>query len=109
MVLAIIGDGGELSDDTQEVAALVRRVGASVMFTVGDNEYTTEGRTVAAYEESVGALYGPWVDGGAFYPVPGDHDDGDQCGDATAEADLDAYLDYFALPEGPEDETYYDV
>ena len=54
-------------------------------------------------------MYGRWVDGGVFFPVPGDHDYGDRCDDPEASADLDAYLEYFDLPVGPEDETYYDV
>ena len=108
-VLAIVGDAGELNDDTVEVAALVESAGASAVLTVGDNEYVTEGRTVEAYEESVGGVYGRWVDDGAFFPIPGDHDYGDQCSDPDAPADLDAYLEYFDLPVGPEDEAYYDV
>jgi hypothetical protein len=108
-VIAIVGDAGELNDDTLAVAELVARVGARAVFTVGDNEYVTEGRTVEAYEESVGAVYGAWIDEAAFFPVPGDHDYGDQCDDAGAPADLNAYLEYFDLPVGPEDESYYDV
>ncbi len=108
-VLAIVGDAGELNDDTLAVAALVGSVDPAAVFTVGDNEYVTEGRTVEAYEESVGEVYGRWVDGGVFFPVPGDHDYGDRCDDPEASADLDAYLEYFDLPVGPEDETYYDV
>lgn len=108
-VLAIVGDAGELNDDTVEVAALIESAGASTVFTVGDNEYVTEGRTVEAYEESVGGVYGRWIDEGAFFPIPGDHDYGDQCSDPDAPADLHAYLEYFDLPVGPEDETYYDV
>jgi hypothetical protein len=108
-VLAIVGDAGELNDDTLAVAALVGSADPAAVFTVGDNEYVTEGRTVEAYEESVGEVYGRWVDGGAFFPVPGDHDYGDRCDDPEAPADLRAYLEYFDLPVGPEDETYYDV
>jgi hypothetical protein len=108
-VIAIVGDAGELNDDTLAVAALIRSRDAGAVFTVGDNEYTTEGRTVDSFAESVGEVYGPWLDAGAFYPIPGDHDYGDACDDESAPADLDAYLDYFDLPVGPEDETYYDV
>ncbi|MGB7880529.1 MAG: endo alpha-1,4 polygalactosaminidase [Ilumatobacteraceae bacterium] len=108
-VLAIVGDAGELNDDTLAVAALVRSADPTAVFTVGDNEYVAEGRTVDAYEESVGRVYGQWLDGGTFFPIPGDHDYGDQCGAPDAPADLDAYLEYFDLPAGPEDETYYDV
>jgi hypothetical protein len=64
---------------------------------------------VASFEESVGGVYGDWIEAGVFFPIPGDHDYGDQCDDVDAPADLDAYLDYFDLPVGPEDETYYDV
>ena len=109
MVIAIVGDAGERNDDTLAVASLVASTAASAVFTVGDNEYTTEGRTVGAYEESVGEVYGRWVDDGAFFPIPGDHDYGDRCDDPDEPADLDAYLEYFDLPLGPEDETYYDV
>ena len=108
-VLAIVGDAGELNDDTLAVAGLVESADASAVFTVGDNEYVAEGRTVEAYAESVGAVYGRWIDDAAFFPIPGDHDYGDRCDDPDAPADLDAYLDYFDLPVGPEDETYYDV
>lgn len=108
-VLAIVGDAGELNDDTVAVAALVDGWRPDAVFTVGDNEYTTEGRTVASYEESVGGVYGDWIDAGAFFPIPGDHDYGDRCNDLDALADLDAYLEYFDLPVGPDDETYYDV
>jgi tartrate-resistant acid phosphatase type 5 len=106
-VIAIVGDAGERNDDTLAVAELVAR--ARAVFTVGDNEYVTEGRTVEAYEASVGAVYGAWIDEAAFFPVPGDHDYGDQCDDPGAPADLNAYLEYFDLPVGPEDETYYDA
>ncbi len=108
-VLAIVGDAGELNDDTLAVAALVGSADPAAVFTVGDNEYVAEGRTVDAYEESVGGVYGRWLDDRAFFPIPGDHDYGDQCSDPDAPADLDAYLEYFDLPVGPEDETYYDV
>ena len=108
-VLAIVGDAGELNDDTLAVAALVGSADPAAVFTVGDNEYVSEGRTVDAYEESVGRVYGRWLDDGTFFPIPGDHDYGDRCGDPDAPADLDAYLEYFDLPAGPEDETYYDV
>lgn len=108
-VLAVVGDAGELVDETLAVAAVVDARQPDAVLTVGDNEYSTEGRTVAAYEESVGEVYGSWVESGRFFPIPGDHDYGDQCDDDGAAADLDAYLDYFDLPEGPEDETYYDV
>ncbi len=108
-LLAIVGDAGELSDDTAAVAAIAERLDAHAVFTVGDNDYTAEGRTVAAYAESVGEVYGRWLAAGRFYPIPGDHDYGDACDDTNAEADLDAYLEYFDVPVGPEDETYYDV
>lgn len=107
--IAIVGDAGELSDDTVAVADLIAGREIAAVFTVGDNEYTTEGRTLASYEESVGGVYGTWVDAGRFFPIPGDHDYGDACDDEDAPADLDAYLEYFDLPVGPEDETYYDV
>ena len=108
-VIAIVGDAGELNDSTLAVAGVVKAYVAEAVFTVGDNEYTTEGRTVAAYAESVGEVYGRWLDAGIFYPIPGDHDYGDGCDNESADADLDAYLEYFDLPSGPEDETYYDV
>jgi hypothetical protein len=108
-VLAIVGDAGELNDDTLAVAALVESTDPAAVFTVGDNEYVTEGRTVAAYAEAAGGVYGRWIDDGVFFPIPGDHDYGDQCDDAGAPADLNAYVEYFDLPVGPEDETYYDV
>jgi len=109
ILLAIVGDAGELNDDTLGVAALVDTQRPDAVFTVGDNEYTTEGRTVASFEESVGRVYGNWVGADAFYPIPGDHDYGDRCDDPDASADLDAYVEYFELPVGPEDETYYEV
>ena len=108
-VFAVVGDAGELDDDTLAVADLVAAHGAATVLTVGDNDYAAEGRTVESYEESVGAVYGAWVDAGAFFPIPGDHDYGDRCDDPDASADLDAYLEFFDLPTGPEDETYYDV
>jgi len=108
-VLAVVGDAGELADETRAVAALIDPEQVDAVLTVGDNEYSAEGRTVAAYEESVGEVYGAWVESGRFFPVPGDHDYGDRCDDEGADADLDAYLDYFDLPTGPEDETYYDT
>jgi Glycoside-hydrolase family GH114/Calcineurin-like phosphoesterase len=108
-VIAIVGDAGELNDDTLAVARVAGAHAAEAVFTVGDNEYTTEGRSVEAYAESVGDVYGAWLDAGVFYPIPGDHDYGDGCDDENADVDLDAYLEYFELPTGPEDETYYDV
>lgn len=108
-VLAVVGDAGELSDDTLEVAALVAAADPDAVFTVGDNEYTTEGRTVESFEQSVGEVYGRWVESSTFFPIPGDHDYGDACDDPDEAADLDAYLEYFDLPIGPEDETYYDI
>ena len=104
--IAIVGDAGELNDDTVEVAQLIGNREVAAVFTVGDNEYTTEGRTVASFQESVGDVYGPWLAASRFYPIPGDHDYGDAC---DGDADLDAYLEFFDLPVGPEDETYYSV
>lgn len=108
-VLAVVGDAGEFDEATLEVASLVEAAQPAAVFTVGDNEYTTEGRTVESFERSVGDVYGRWVDEGKFFPIPGDHDYGDACTDTDEPADLDAYLEYFDLPTGPEDETYYDV
>jgi len=109
MVVAVVGDAGDLDDNTLAVAALVDAQQADAVLTVGDNEYSEEGRTVDAYAQSVGEVYGPWLASGSFFPIPGDHDYGDQCDDQDADADLDAYLEFFDLPVGPEDETYYDV
>lgn len=66
IVVAIVGDAGERNDDTVAVAELVGAAGA--VFTVGDNENTTEGRTVDAYADSVGGVYGRWVTAGSFPP-----------------------------------------
>ncbi len=108
-VLAVVGDAGDLDDNTLAVAALVDAQQPDAVLTVGDNEYSEEGRTVEAYARSVGEVYGSWVDAGSFFPIPGDHDYGDRCDDEEAEPDLDPYLEFFDLPVGPEDETYYDV
>ena len=96
-VIAIVGDAGELNDDTLEVAALVHERDVEAVFTVGDNEYVTEGRTVEAYDESVGEVYGRWLAAGSFFPIPGDHDYGDRCDDPDAPVDLDAYVSAFEL------------
>lgn len=111
-VFAIIGDYGEYDqdsgdadEDVQAIATLMESWGTDFVLTLGDNEYNHNGASVRDFELSVGQHFQDYLDKNAFFPVPGDHDYGDNCPD---EADLSSYLEFFNLPTGPEDETYYD-
>ena len=123
--LAIIGDSGDTDPSDPEdptnagrVAALVESFAPDFIVSVGDQDYTDgefEG-TFKGLELGIGQYYADYIgdyqgdygDGSPenrFFPVPGDHDYGDDCDNPR----LDDYLAYFALPEGPEDETYYTI
>lgn len=127
-VFAVIGDFGDtlpLSDepDTQEVATLIKSWKPSFITTVGDNDYSdgeyanqTGNARFTGLELGVGQFFHEYIypykgssGSGAstnmFYPIPGDHDYGDDCENPR----LGPYLDYFTLPEGPKDETYYEL
>ena len=119
VVSAAIGDFGDtvdLSDDDTEtlrVAELIKGWNPDFIVTVGDNDYSDaefEG-TFRGLELGVGQYFhefignyqgseGAGASENAFFPVPGDHDYGDDCDDPR----LGDYLDYFTLPEGDEDE-----
>jgi endo-alpha-1,4-polygalactosaminidase (GH114 family) len=127
-VFAIIGDFGDtivLADepDTIQVANLIKSWDPAFIATVGDNDYTdgVHAAGVGAdrftglelgvgqfFHEFIGNYQGSAGSGAAtnqFFPIPGDHDYGDDCDNPR----LDPYLDYFTLPNGPVDETYYDL
>ena len=123
-VIAVIGDSGDTSDladgptSAGEVAALVKSWSPDAIATVGDNDYTDGAfaGTNTGLELGIGQYYADYIGdyrgrygaGSAenrFFPIPGDHDYGDDCDDPR----LGDYLDYFTLPVGETDETYYEV
>lgn len=123
MVFAVIGDSGDTDPSDPEdptnagrVAALVEAFEPDFIISAGDQDYTDgefegsfEGLELGVgqyYHAFIGDYAGEHGEGAAdnrFFPVPGDHDYGDDCDDPR----LGDYLDYFTLPQGPEDETYY--
>lgn len=117
-VFAVIGDYGDEDDDTQLVANMIIDWNPDFVVTVGDNDYsdgayagTNEGLELAVgqyFQEFIGnyrGQHGVGSDRNRFFPVPGDHDWGDNCDNPSA---LDDYLEYFTLPDdGPGGERYY--
>ncbi len=123
LVFAAIGDFGDTTDlddfadtETAKVAALIKSWRPDFIITVGDNDYTDaefEGTNrglelgVGQYfHEFIGNYQGSEGEGAStnnFFPVPGDHDYGDDCDNPR----LADYLEYFTLPAGPVDETFY--
>ena len=119
----VIGDYGDTVDlmdgetNTLLVADLIKSWDPAFIATVGDNDYSDaafEG-TFDGLELGVGQYFheyigdymgdrGPGSDENRFFPIPGDHDYGDDCDNPR----LDDYLAYFTLPVGETDETYYD-
>lgn len=118
IVFAVIGDYGDDDDDTRQVAEMIDGWEPDFIVTVGDNDYsdgvyagTDEGFELAVgqyFHQYIGNYRGQHGVGSAenrFFPVPGDHDWGDNCDDPSA---LDDYLAYFTLPDdGPGGERYY--
>ncbi len=124
LVFASIGDYGDTGDladgetNTLQVAKLVKSWDPDFIVTVGDNDYT-DGEFAGSFTgldlgvgqyfaEYIGDYRGTKGTGAAenrFFPIPGDHDYGDDCDNPR----LGDYLDYFTLPVGETDETYYDV
>ncbi len=127
-VFAVIGDFGDTlplveEPDTLEVATLIKSWNPAFITTVGDNDYSdgiysgnAGSDRFIGLEQGVGQFFHEYIgnyQGGSgagaasnqFYPIPGDHDYGDDCDNPR----LGPYLDYFTLPVGPQDETYYDV
>jgi hypothetical protein len=104
---AVIGDFGDGSKESHEVAALVARLEADFIITVGDNNYPNgEADTI---DENVGQLYHDWIgsykgkygkgsEENRFWPCPGNHDWYSKDG-------LTPYTDYFTLPGN---ERYYE-
>jgi tartrate-resistant acid phosphatase type 5 len=117
-VFAVIGDYGDDDDDTRRVADMFLGWNTDFIVTVGDNDYsdgahagTMEGMELGVgqfFHECIGNYQGTYGAGSAenrFFPVPGDHDWGDNCDNPAA---LDDYLAYFTLPDdGPGGERYY--
>lgn len=127
-VFAVIGDFGDTltldeEPDTLLVADLIKSWDPARIFTVGDNDYSDAefaGDPVPArytgLEMGVGQFFHSYIgdykgSAGAgaagenrFFPIPGDHDYGDDCDDPR----LEPYLEYFTLPVGAVDETYYE-
>lgn len=124
LVFAAIGDFGDTTDlddgetETLRVANLIESWNPAFIITVGDNDYTdaefvgtNRGLELGVgqyFHEYIGDYTGSEGAGSAtnrFFPVPGDHDYGDDCDDPR----LDDYLAYFTLPDDAGDETYYQV
>jgi endo-alpha-1,4-polygalactosaminidase (GH114 family) len=124
LVVGVIGDFGDTSDlaegetDTFRVARLIESWSPDFIATVGDNDYSDKefAGTFRGLELGVGQYFHEWIgnyqgsagpgaDENRFFPIPGDHDYGDDC-DAPH---LDDYLAYFTLPVGEIGETWYDV
>ncbi len=100
VVFAAIGDYGDGSTASGDVANLVDGWTPSFIIAAGDNRYGA-----STFDDVVGRFYcghltdakaGPWCSGGTspandFFPAPGNHDYNDGGG-------LAEYLDYFTLP-----------
>jgi hypothetical protein len=118
IVFAVIGDYGDDDDDTRQVADMIIGWQPDFIVTVGDNDYS-DGAYAGSFEglelgvgqyfaDFIGNYRGEHGAGSAtdrFFPVPGDHDWGDNCDNPSA---LDDYLAYFTLPDdSPGGERYY--
>lgn len=124
LVFAAIGDFGDTVDladddtDTRAVADRIKSWDPAFILTVGDNDYSDAefAGTNRGLELGVGQYFhdyigdytgsaGPGAAENRFFPIPGDHDYGDDCDNPR----LDDYLAYFTLPGVEGDERYYRV
>jgi hypothetical protein len=105
---AVIGDYGVDNGFELAVSNLTRSLNPEFIVTVGDNTYGSQntpdnaiGKYYADYIGNYQGNYGPGSDTNRFFPSLGNHD--------WSDAGLDAYLDYFTLPESSSgNERYYD-
>ncbi len=108
VTFAVIGDYGVNNGYELAVANLVKSLNPDFIVTVGDNTYgsqTTPDKAIGKYySDYIGNYNGAFGDGSAtnrFFPVLGNHD--------WSDAGLQAYLDYFTLPDSSSgNERYYD-
>ncbi len=126
-VVAVIGDFGDTvpigeEPDTLQVADMIKSWQPEFILTVGDNDYSdgmyaneVGAARFTGLELGVGQYFHEYIgsykgtsgngsDTNRFFPIPGDHDYGDDCDNPR----LGPYLDYFTLPVGQVDETYYE-
>jgi hypothetical protein len=95
--IASVGDFGEASVDTRNVADLIKSWNPDLIFTSGDNTYDDTpiddnvGQFYADYIGNYIGEYGPGSSVNRFFPSLGNHDYSDGDG-------LEAYLEYFTLP-----------
>jgi hypothetical protein len=68
-IIATVGDYGSGKREAYGVADMVSREGANAVVTLGDNVYFETG-----FQTLVGALYGDYLEAGAFFPATGNHD-----------------------------------
>jgi len=103
---ALIGDYGSGDQAEADVAALVKSWNPDFIVTVGDNNYPLG--EAATIDDNIGKFYheyiypyvgsfGAGASSNKFFPVLGNHD--------WNTGNIQAYLDYFALPNN---ERYYD-
>lgn len=113
--LAVIGDYGDGSQAEADVAALVKSWSPDAVITTGDNNYpdgraeTIDRQIGRFYSDFIAPYqgeYGTGADVNRFFPTLGNHDWHTTTGTPAVPQ---PYLDYFALPEGPGQERYYDV
>ncbi len=110
---AVIGDYGDGSSNEAAVSDMIDSWDVDFVITLGDNNYSSNFDSTA--DEYIGKDYNQWIypyigsypPGGSsdslnkFFPSPGNHDN-----NGTSDiADLQAYLDFFTLPNN---ERYYD-
>jgi hypothetical protein len=102
---AVIGDYGDAGVARDDVANLVRGWDVDFVLTLGDNNYpvgsasTIDANIGAAYHAFIHPYQGSYGEGAdkmRFFPSLGNHD--------WARGDIQAHLDYFALPGN---ERYY--
>lgn len=97
---AVVGDYGDVGDESRSVAKLIKSWEPDFVLTVGDNNYPSGG--AETIDECVGSLYSTYVypykgkyeassiGENRFFPCMGNHDFDTELGKP--------YLDYFALP-----------
>jgi hypothetical protein len=105
---AVIGDYGVDNGDELAVSNLVNSQNPEFILTVGDNTYGSRtqdnaiGKYYSYYIGSYKGNYGLGSETNHFFPAIGNHDWSDGGG-------VEAYLDYFTLPESSSGtERYYD-
>lgn len=108
VTFAVIGDYGIDNSDERAVSNLVKSHNPDFIVTVGDNTYgsqtldTAIGQYYSDYIGNYNGSYGSGSETNRFFPALGNHDWSDGGG-------VQAYLDYFTLPESPSgNKRYYD-